>query len=212
MTTLSPVQYFYTAALGGMRSSNFIGDIALKYAFMRQLGIFELPEMTKSKPTYEELNNFEFWLTPAISPMMAFGHGNETAFMKSMIRNTMQGIDYNGSNVDPSFKTGQMMYKNFFFTQPIRPGNTFYSYLLLGDSCNNLKIPEAIRVGNNKTGILKIEKTDKNFRAVINLYTIMEIIGKKDVLRKNEYSSHLILQYYLKGYYDEMEVMEIYGN
>ncbi len=212
MTTLSPVQYFYTAAFGGMRSSNFIGDIALKYAFIRQLGLFELPEITKSQPTYNELNNFDFWLTPGISPMMAFGRGNETIFMKTMVRNTMQGIDYNGTNVDPTFKTGSLMYKNFFFTQTIKPGNIFYSYLLIADTYKDFKIPDALRVGNNKTGILKVEKTNENFRAIINLYTVMKIIGKKNLLIKNEYSSNLILQYNLKGYYNKDELIAIYGN
>lgn len=212
MTSISPIQYFYTAAAGGMRSSNFIGDIALKYAFIRQSGLFNLPELDKFKPTYTELNNFKFWLTPAISSKMALGHGSDTVFLKNMVRNTMQGIDYNGSNMHPSFKSGQLMYKNFFFTQSIKPGNVFYSYLLMDEGVTDFKIPEAVRVGNNRTGLLKIEKTKEDFLAVVNLYTITKILGKKLLLYKNEYSSHLILQYYLKGYYNKSEVIEVYDS
>ncbi len=215
MITLSPVQYFFTPAFGGMRSSDFIGDIALKYAFIRQLWPYELPGLTKSQPTYRDdlkKKDYDFWLTPAISPFLAFGRGNETLFMKTMVRNTMQGIDYNGTNSDPTFKTGSLMYKNFFFTQPIRPGNTFYSYLIIGDTYNDFEIPQAVRVGNNKTGILKVEKTNENFRSVINLYTIMNIMGKSKPVIKNEYSSHLILQYNLKGYYNKDELLDIYGS
>ena len=36
--TISPVNYYYIPAAGGMRSSDFIGDIALKYATLHQLG------------------------------------------------------------------------------------------------------------------------------------------------------------------------------
>jgi CRISPR-associated protein Csc1 len=212
ITSISPIQYFYTAAAGGMRSSNFIGDIALKYAFLRQMGLFSLPEPGKSKPTYKELNDFPFWLTVGIPGSMAFKNGKSTVFMKNMIRNTMQGADYNGSNVHPLFKTGSLMYKNFFFVQPIMPGNVFYSYLLFDDSYfNKLKLPEVIRIGNNKTGMAKIERSINNFNAVINRYTLKNIINHEPKEYKNQYSSHLVLQYFLSGYYSKDEVLNIYG-
>ncbi|MGE9811250.1 type I-D CRISPR-associated protein Cas5/Csc1 [Ferroplasma acidiphilum] len=211
MTALSPIQYFYSAAAGGMRSSNFIGDIALKYAFLRQMGLFQLPEPGKSKPTYEELLDYPFWLTVGIPAKMAFGVGDNAVYMKNMIRNTMQGADYNGSNVDPSFKTGQLMYKNFFFVQPLKPGNIFYSYLVYDEKYfDSSNLPELIRVGNNKTGILKVEKCDKIFMGVINVYTIQNILGTKLKINKNEYVSHLILQYFLKGYYSMKEILDVY--
>lgn len=50
MTALSPIQYFYTAAAGGMRSSNFIGDIALKYAFLRQMDCFNCLNLERANP------------------------------------------------------------------------------------------------------------------------------------------------------------------
>jgi len=211
MTAISPIQYFYIAAAGGMRSSNFIGDIALKYAFLRQMGLFKLPEPGKSKPTYEELMDYPFWLTVGISAKMAYGAGDNTIYMKNMIRNTMQGADYNGSNVHPLFKTGQLMYKNFFFVQPLKPGNTFYSYLLYDERYfNSFKLPEIVRVGNNKSGILKVDKCNTDFRAVINLYTIQNILGKILKMNKNEYVSHLVLQYFLMGYYSRSEILDAY--
>lgn len=211
MTAISPIQYFYTAAAGGMRSSNFIGDIALKYAFLRQMGLFKLPEPGKNKPTYRELLDYPFWLTVAIPAKMAYGFGENAVYMKNMIRNTMQGADYNGSNVHPSFKTGQLMYKNFFFVQPLKPGNVFYSYLVYDEKCfNPYSVPELLRVGNNKTGILKIDKCDKDFKAVVNLYTIQNILGKQLKINKNEYVAHLILQYFLVGYYSREEVIGVY--
>ncbi|KJE50062.1 hypothetical protein SE19_03110 [Acidiplasma aeolicum] len=212
MTVISPIQYFYIAAAGGMRTSNFIGDIALKYAFLRQMGLFKFPELNKTRPTYRELLEFPFWLTTAISEKMALESGNETVFMKNMIRNTMQGADYNGSNVDPTFKTGSLMYKNFFFVQPIKPGNVFYSYLLYdSEYFKNLKIPEVVRVGNNRTGMLKIARTNVDIKAVINLYTVQNILGKH-IEKKSDYVSHLVLQYYLMGYYTKDEVVRAYDD
>lgn len=212
MTAISPIQYFYTAAAGGMRSSNFIGDIALKYGFLRQMGLFSLPDPGKSQPTYDEINDYPFWITVGIPRSMAFGKGEESIYMKNMIRNTMQGADYNGSNVHPLFKTGQLMYKNFFFVQPLKPGNIFYSYLVYDEKYfGTFKLPEMVRVGNNKTGIIKIDRTNDEFRSVINLYTFQNIMGKSLSIHKNEYSSHLVLQYFLMGYYSSKEVLEIYG-
>ena len=210
-SAISPIQYFYSAAAGGMRTSDFLGDIALKYSFLRQMGLQELPEPGKSKPTYAELNNYSFWFTVGISEYSSLGSGEKVHFMKNMIRNTMQGADYNGSNVHPTFKTGQMMYKNFFFVQPLKPVTVFYSYLIFDEDEFSLKnIPKCIRVGNNKTGILKVDRYLGDIRAVINLYTIKNIMGKKLETRKNDFTLHLLLQYYLDGFYSKEEVLELY--
>ena len=210
-STISPIQYFYSAAAGGMRTSDFLGDIALKYSFLRQMGLQELPEPGKSRPTYEELNNYSFWLTVGISEYGALGSGEKTNFMKNMIRNTMQGIDYNGSNVHPSFKSGQLMYKNFFFVQPLKPGNVFYSYLIFDENKFSLKdMPKCIRVGNNKTGILRVDRYLGDIRAVVNVYTVKNIMGKKLEKRKNDFTLNLLLQYNLDGFYSKEEVLGLY--
>ncbi len=212
MKAISPLQYYYIPANGGMRTSPFIGDIALKYAFLRQLGEFIIPDPKKTKPTYEELNNFDFWITVAIPEVMAFGNGKDAKYMKNMIRNTMQGIDYNGSNEYPTFKTGSSMYKNFFFVQLLAPGNEFYSYLIYNENrYNDFKIPEAIRVGNNRTGILKIEKCNKDFRAALNMYTLNNIMKKKVYNDNRDFHFHIIVQYYISGFYNKDEVVRIYG-
>ena len=210
-STISPIQYFYSAAAGGMRTSDFLGDIALKYSFLRQMGLHELPEPGKNRPTYEELNNYPFWLTVGISEYGALGSGEKTNFMKNMIRNTMQGIDYNGSNVHPSFKSGQLMYKNFFFVQPLKPGNVFYSYLIFDENKFSLKdMPKCIRVGNNKTGILRVDRYLGDIRAVVNVYTVKNIMGKKLEKRKNDFTLNLLLQYNLDGFYSKEEVLGLY--
>ncbi len=207
--TISPINYYYIAASGGMRSSSFLGDIALKYAALKQLGLHEYAQPDKFKPTYEELNNFDFWFTVAVNEKIAFGQGAESAFMKNMIRNTMQGIDYNGTNRYPNAKEGSTMYKNFYFQQPIRPGNTFYCYLI---HKNKMEIPEAMRIGNSKTGIIKLSKLqNRNFKAVLNLFTLKKLMGL-DIMKEGfQYTENLILQYFLVGLFSIEEVEEIYA-
>ncbi len=207
--TLSPVNYYYVAAAGGMRTSSFIGDIALKYATLRQLGYLDYPEPTKFQPTYDDLNRFDFWFTVAISEKLAFGEGSPTLYMKNMIRNTMHGIDYNGSNKYPNAREGSTMYKNFYFQQPIRPGNFFYCYLI---SKSKIDLPMTIRVGNGKTGILNLTKqlTGK-FNGILNLYTLQNILKTKLGDIEYTFTEHLILQYYLIGMFSKEKIGEIYN-
>ncbi|WP_175266849.1 hypothetical protein [Acidiplasma cupricumulans] len=75
----------------------------------------------------------------------------------------------------------------------------------------NLKIPEVVRVGNNRTGMLKIARTNVDIKAVINLYTVQNILGKH-IEKKSDYVSHLVLQYYLMGYYTKDEVVRAYDD
>lgn len=209
--SLSPINYYFISASGGMRTSSFLGDIALKYATLHQLGKLDYQSISKYQPTYKELNEFEFWYTVGVSERLAFGGGKDTTFMKNMIRNTMQGIDYNGTNSYPGYKVGSKMYKNFYFQQPIRPGNTFYSYLIVNDI--KIDFPLILRVGNNKTGIVKINKYSEaqSFKAVINGYTIQNILGKKIPEDINyTYSSHVTLPYYLLGMLDEDQLRSLY--
>lgn len=210
LEAISPIQYYYSAADKGMRTSSFIGDIALKYSYLHQIGELSYNEHDQFKPKYDELNDYNFWFTVGINEMLSRGEVNSVSYMKNMLRNTMQGIDYNGTNVEPTFKTGSLMYKNFFFVQLLKPGNVFYSYLF---SNEKLRIPEVLRVGNNKTGILKVEPTqfDQKMLCVINLYTINNIM-KREPLRKHfTYREQIVLQYDLAGFLQPMEVPSIYG-
>ncbi|QRF75589.1 CRISPR type I-D/CYANO-associated protein Csc1 [Thermoplasmatales archaeon] len=208
--TISPVNYYYIPAAGGMRTSDFIGDIALKYAALHQLGKMDYFYPTKFQPTYEELLEFPFWFTVAINEKMAFGGERDTIYMKNMVRNTMQGIDYNGTSSYPGFGEGSKMYKNFYFQQPIKPGNIFYTYLITTE--DDFELPRVLRVGNNKTGLLKLQDYHgSEFRAVINAYTIQNIMGKSIPKFNYEYASHSVLQYFLLGMLSIQDLLKIYG-
>lgn len=207
---ISPIHYYYIAAAGGMRTSDFIGDIALKYATLHQQGKIDYSAPDKFQPTYEELNEFPFWYTVAINAKTAFGWGDDTQYMKNMVRNTMQGIDYNGTNTYPGFHEGSKMYKNFYFQQPIRPGNIFYAYLITTE--DDFQIPGTVRVGNNKTGLITLEEyRGDNFSAVINAYTIKNIMGIDIPKRDYTYTDHAVLQYFLLGMFTKEDLLNVYS-
>lgn len=208
MESISPINYYYIAAAGGMRTSSFIGDIALKYAALKQMGKLEYPSPSKFKPTYEELNQFDFWFTVGVNEKTSFGSGQGTTYMKNMTRNTMHGIDYNGTNKYPNAREGSNMYKNFYFQQPISPGNIFYSFMI---SKNKIEIPATLRVGTGKTGILKLSTINPNdMRAVLNRYTIENIMGKHLPLDNSSFMESLVLQYFLVGMYSANQIRDLY--
>ena len=121
----------------------------------------------------------------------------------------MHGIDYNGTNKYPNAREGSTMYKNFYFQQPLLPGNVFYSYLI---SKENMDFPKVLRVGTGKTGVLKLSKmsASENIQAVLNRYSIENIMGKKITHDGITFSEHLVLQYFLIGMYSMSKVGEIY--
>lgn len=207
---VSPINYYFIPAAGGMRSSNFIGDIALKYAMLHQMGELNYVSPTKFKPTYEELLKFPFWFTVAVNEKLAFGKGRDTIFMKNMVRNTMQGIDYNGTNSYPGFKEGSKMYKNFYFQQPLKPGNQFYVYFISKNG--EAEVPSVMRIGNNKTGIITLRKhLGEPFDAMINAYTFRNILGKDIPNINYNYTNHVVLQYFLLGMLSRDEVSKAYA-
>lgn len=208
LKTLSPLNYYYIAAAGGMRTSNFLGDIALKYGVLHQMGYLDYPPPQKFQPDYKELNSFSFWFTVAVNEKTAFGNGKSTLFMKNMIRNTMQGIDYNGTNRFPNAGEGSTMYKNFYFQQPIKPGNEFYCFFI---SKKEFDLPKAVRMGNGKTGILEITKTNKEFRGVLNYFTISNVMKMQLPNHELTFTEHNVLQYYLTGMFSKDNIMEIYN-
>ena len=208
LKTLSPLNYYYIAAAGGMRTSTFLGDIALKYGVLHQMGYLDYPEPRKFQPNYKELNSFPFWFTVAVNGKTAFGKGKSTLFMKNMIRNTMHGIDYNGTNRFPNAGEGSTMYKNFYFQQSIKPGNEFYCFLI---SMKEFNLPKAIRMGNGKTGILEIKETKEEFQGVLNYFTISNVMEMRLPDLQLTFTEHNVLQYYLAGMFSKENIAEIYN-
>lgn len=214
-TVLSPLNYYYIQAGRGLRPSPFIGDIALKYSLLHGMGLHNFNIPGKTQPTYEELAEYRFWFTVAMPPYYSTGNGDsEPSLMHAIYRNTMQGIDYNGTNAHPNIRTGSIMYKNFFFQQHIKPGNQFYAFFLSEDE---IKLPEALRVGTGKVGSVRVDEIEHPFdmQGYVNLYTIQNILGKKEfgekfLDRDFQFREHVSLPYYILGPVDLPSLEDVY--
>ncbi|MGC8996021.1 MAG: type I-D CRISPR-associated protein Cas5/Csc1 [Thermoplasmata archaeon] len=212
MKVISPINYYFIQGGKIERPSSFIGDIALKYSLMHQLGIGNFFEVSSFKPNYEELSSYNFWFTVGVPISFDNGDFSQTPlFMKPMIRNTMQGIDVTGSNVHPNIKAGSIMYKNFYMQEFIKPGNLFITYFI---DYGQIEIPKTLRVGTGKVGVLELEEIpyDK-LNAFINLYTVKNILKKEELFKKLSmhefaYTEHIALPYYIVGPISDYNIIE----
>jgi len=204
---ISPVQYYTIQSSHGMLTGPFIGDIALDYATAYYYGDINYHNINIKKPDYSEIKKFHTLWSIAVPSNLILNNNFSLEYMKMFIRNTMHGIDYNGTNVSPDYpRVGSNMYKNFFFVQPIKPGNLFYAAVKTDLKINEL--PESLRIGNNKTGIIKIKYNEiKNNNIYINLFTIKKIFNK-NIEAKNIY--YFINNYIIVGPVSADDFDEIY--
>ncbi|MEM4058624.1 MAG: type I-D CRISPR-associated protein Cas5/Csc1 [Thermoplasmata archaeon] len=192
LTILSPIQFYGIQSRKGTRTPPFIGDIALTYAMAHQLGIQNYPDPSNFEPLYKnEMKQFNFLFTVSVPISLIENNIWAPIYMKQLYRNTMQGIDYNGTNVFSGNETGSSMYKNFFFTQSLKPG---YDNKFIGGfiSFDEKIIPiDTLRVGNGKTGVVKLtyKESDNSSLFYINQYTVENIFEKKlpEISFKNVY-------------------------
>lgn len=210
---IAPLQYYSTQSAGGMRTAPFIGDIALTYAMAHSMGFVDYPPADRFKPNYREITNLPFLFTVAV-PDALLKYGEWTAeYMKQMTRNTMMGIDYNGTNMYPGYRVGSNMYKNFYFVQMMKPSSdyAFNTGLILKDD-NFSNLPNALRVGNSKTGILSLSyrESKPNINYYINRYTIENIYGKKLPDLNFETVYHPVHQYQIFGPASGENVLSIF--
>jgi CRISPR-associated protein Csc1 len=210
---IAPLQYYSTQSAGGMRTAPFIGDIALTYSMAHSMGIIDYPPADRFKPDYREITDLPFLFTVAV-PESLLKYGEWTAeYMKQMTRNTMMGIDYNGTNTYPGYRVGSNMYKNFYFVQMMKPSNdfTFNVGLILKDD-NFSFLPNALRVGNSKTGILSLSyrETNPNFNYYINRYTLENIYEKKLPDLNFETVYHPVHQYQIFGPISGEQVLSVF--
>ncbi len=194
---ISPVQYYTVQSGGGMLTGPFIGDLALDYATAYYSGDIDYHKLDIKKPDYDEIKNFSTLWSVAVPESRIKNNTFSVRYMKMFYRNTMLGIDYNGSMFNPSYRVGSYMYKNFYFVQPIRPGNKFYAAVKTDLNINDL--PKALRIGNGKIGLIKInynkidKVTDIN-NIYVNLFTVKHIFGK------NIKTDNLEIYYVLNNY------------
>ncbi len=211
LTNISPLNYYYSQGGQLERPSTFIGDIALKYSMLHQLGLGNFFDAGSYQPNYSELTGYDFWFTVAMPLNDSTGQLMGVDFMKPIIRNTMHGIDFNGSNVHPEINAGSSLYKNFYMQQYLKPGNKFIAYFI---SEKEMDLPPVLRVGTGKGGLIKVEKVrdDNQIKAYVNLYTIRNIIRKTDVYDKISkmtlpYFEHITLPYIIVGPIEDLRIL-----
>ena len=181
-----------------MLTGPFIGDLALDYATAYYSGDIDHHKLDIKKPDYDEIKNFSTLWTVAVPESRIKNNTFSVRYMKMFYRNTMLGIDYNGTNLNPLYRVGSYMYKNFYFVQPIRPGNKFYA--AIKTDLNIERLPSALRVGNGKTGLIrvnykKIGKIEDLNNVYINLFTIKNIFRKN--VKANDLQMYSILNNYI---------------
>ncbi len=171
-TCLSPLQYHSVQAARGTKTAPIVGDIALSYALNDRMGILDYKRVGNLKPHYEELMEGSYLSTVL--------YGEDVHYLPTLTRNTMQGIEVDGSNRDPRIKESGNMYSNFFFIQPINAGSTFKGFVFTEDGKD---IPPAVRVGNQLQCLLKLEIVDEKDvdKGWVNLYTLQHILGHEEV-------------------------------
>ncbi|AAT42591.1 type I-D CRISPR-associated protein Cas5/Csc1 [Picrophilus oshimae] len=196
ITNISPVQYYTVQSSGGMLTGPFIGDLALDYASAYSLGELDYHKLDMKRPNYNEIKNFSILWSVAVPENVIKNNIFSVNYMKMMYRNTMLGIDYNGTNLNPAYRVGSYMYKNFYFVQPIRPGNKFYAAVKTDLGIE--KLPAALRVGNGKTGLLKIKYKSVNMEDLNNIY--INLFTIKNIFNKDFNVDNLHIYYVLNHY------------
>lgn len=213
---ISPVQYYSTQSARGTRTSPFLGDIALTYSMAHQLGDLPYPPYDRRKPEYGEIKSLGYLFTVGVPESLWPSLEWTPAYMKHMFRNTMLGIDHNGTSADPYYTHGSFMYKNFFFVQPLKPdlNLSYKAYLILFNKFEK-NIPETLRIGNGKTGMVsvRVSKSEGNvkFPMFLNQYTVENIYGKKLPLSDYRVVYNQVNQYRIVGPVEESKLYSIFS-
>lgn len=154
--------FYYTEISGGSTSASvtgdFIGDLALTYAFDKALRSNDNYYRYLKKPEYQEVLDFGFYCSMA-NPI------KRSVRTEAYIQNTLFNVD-GFIDVKAIEKSGKSPFKNFRQVQGIQIGT---SYQALFFSKNKVDLPPVIRVG----------------RALETMVSVEEIKLEKDI--KNEF-------------------------
>ncbi|MEM9983015.1 MAG: type I-D CRISPR-associated protein Cas5/Csc1, partial [Bacteroidota bacterium] len=118
--------FYFTEVSGGSTSAaitgNFIGDLALTYAFAKALSEKEDYYRYLKQPTYEEIRDFGFYCSVA-RPL----HQNDRT--EAYIQNTLFNVD-GYVDITALEKSGKSPFKNYRQVQGIGIGARFQALLL----------------------------------------------------------------------------------
>ncbi|PWJ43867.1 type I-D CRISPR-associated protein Cas5/Csc1 [Sediminitomix flava] len=182
--------FYFTESTNGSRTGDFIGDLALTYAFRPWLAPTDEAIPFRAKPEYEEIADWGFYCTLAIP--------QKTKPTNVYARNTLFHAD--GMYDKPSFESAaKSPFKSFFHVQGIQATSEFHCFLIAKEE---VKLPPTIRVGNGKETLVKVEEIDRDKQSFwLNAFT------HKKVFNNLEQVADLMID---KGIHDRQYVLENY--
>lgn len=208
LTLLSHLFYF-TEVSGGSTSAavtgDFLGDLALNYAFRNALG--QRDYTYRQKPNYQEIANFGFYCTVA-RPVER--HHKTEAYIQNTLFNVDGYID-----VKAIEKSGKSPFKNFRQVQGIRAESTFEALFL---SPQPIQLPPVIRMGRALETMVAVETipAQKGQEFWLNAFSLKTVFDNLDMatnvmVEKGKVNfSFLLENYNLIRQLDKDEVQSIF--
>ncbi|BDD07547.1 type I-D CRISPR-associated protein Cas5/Csc1 [Aureibacter tunicatorum] len=153
--------FYFTEMTNGSRTGNFIGDLALTYAFRPYLAPANKPIPFRDKPEYEEIKDWGYYCTMAMPERSQ----PTNVYTKNTLFNTDGFFDTKSLE-----DTAKSPFKNLVHVQGVEAQSTFLCYLV---SKNDLDIPPTIRVGNGRETLVAVEEieTSEQGDLWLNAYT-----------------------------------------
>ena len=142
--------FYFTEMTNGSRTGNFIGDLALTYAFRPFLSPAGKFIPFRNKPEYEEIKEWGFYCTMAIPERSQ----PTNVYTKNTLFNTDGFFD-----VKSLEETAKSPFKNLVHVQGIEAQSVFHCYLI---SKEELDIPPTVRVGNGRETLVNVEIVDSS--------------------------------------------------
>lgn len=177
LTLLSPLFYRSrqdSGAGGATVTDSWIGDLAICFAINKALGIVDIPfKYTSNKPEYEDILNFPFITSVAVSdsePKRTRLYDVATSFMSEGFPN-MQAIE----------NSARTSMKNWLKRQGIEPGTEYTFVMAVRD---NYIPPEkfTIRLGNMLETLAFCQRLPDNVKTLsVNLFTLKHVFGHESV-------------------------------
>lgn len=190
--------FYYTEVSGGSTSASvtgdFIGDLALTYAFEKALRSNPNYYRHLKKPKYEEIRDFGFYCTIA-RPMRR--SKRTEAYIQNTLFNTDGFVD-----VKAIEKSGKSPFKNFRQVQGIQLGTHFQALFL---SNEKIELPPVLRVGRALETLVAVEEVALNKKAEdefwLNAFTLKTVFGNlhnaTDILvKENKVNFSAVLENY----------------
>lgn len=170
--------FYYTEVSGGSTSAtvtgDFIGDLALTYAFNKALNHNTNYYRYLKRPQYTEIRDFGFYCTVA-RPM------HKTRRTEAYIQNTLFNTD-GFVDIKAIEKSGKSPFKNFRQVQGIHLGTRFQTLLL---SNKKLDLPPVIRVGRALETMVLVEEITldqkKENEFWLNAFSLKTVFHNLDV-------------------------------